>query len=332
VEAAQLQPPPAESQQVLNIVPGEAAQDAATAEASAESTKPAEPVPAAQAESAQRLTPAPTEERQQREPRLVTRAVRRAEPKPEGAAANGAREAAPEKPARGGGEVEGAEEGGPSKDQLRHYRRRWNKAESPEEKAEVLRYGAERGVPEAVALLRLLEGGQPKTEAQAPSKEQAPPAQAATAQGAQPQQPAQAGAPEEPKYMGQTRGALKRHAEAGAFIGNLAMGLGKLVGWTAPPEEMELFKDIPGFESIKAEGKPKERIAEIVTVELASISSKGGSEASPMRRRLELGLLIACTAGPGLLPYGAKLASAGLEKVAQVGGVVSRVVRRLRRR
>lgn len=278
-----------------------------------------------QEETQRHLSAVPTapQEQRQAEP---TRVLRRAQPKAEGAASD-ARE---ERPARSSAEAADAEDG-PSSDQVRRYRGRWNKAKTTKERAEALRYGAERGVPEALELMRLLKAdAAPKQEAHAQGGTTEPTA-AAPAQGAQPQAAAPT-TPEEPRYMGQARTSLQRHADAGAFIGNLVVGIGKLVEWTAPPEPMELFGGIPGFEPIKTEGKPEKRIAELVTLELSSAASKGGSEDSPTRRRLELGLLIACTAGPGLLPFGLKLASAATEKIAQLGGVVAHVVRRVRRR
>lgn len=317
--AQQVAPPPPE-------VPPTAQSEAGAPPRPEEPPRAAAPVPL-EAPS-QHLSAVPDNGTAQEDKATAAREPRRASPKPDGKGAAGA--VAREERA-GAAQHQATVDGGATKDQVRRYRERWNRAKTAAEKAEAIQYGAERGVPEAVELARLLrsEPSSQQPEAANAAQPSATPG-AAAPNAAQPQSPPQ---PPAPRIMGQPREAVAAVGEQAKWLADLFVGLGKMAGWEAQPSEpLKLFEGMPGVEPIEVKGDPRKRIAELAAVELAAMVSKhGGQEESSTRRRVELGVLMLGTAGPGLLPLASKLVGVGVEKLTQVSGVLAGLVRRWRR-
>jgi hypothetical protein len=261
------------------------------------------------------------------------------------AAARPGTQVAKESAEPGEAELDGA---GPSLDQVRRFQTKKNKARTPAEIYEALRYGVSVGAVRKEALAALA-GAAPEAAAQpqradvvpppaptpTPAAPTAPPSGQATEGATPPTASAQVPPPPppEPTIQGVPVRAVKAAADNVRFAAAQLKGVGVLTGWGAVPvEPMVLFEGQP-FE-FRCEGNPERRFVELGSLELGAFMNKTGAGdggASPFARRVELGLLGLALVGPAVFHLGRGAAGKVADRVLTVKRALGAQLRRWRR-
>jgi hypothetical protein len=229
-------------------------------------------------------------------------------------------------------EPAGDGERGPTTNQVRRFKTKWNAAKEPEQVREALKYGLDIGhlAPEHLqGILGAERRATPEPEGTKPTQPGPMAASVGTqqqaAQGAPPS-PAQPAPPD--LIMGQPRKAVQNAAEQVHFVVTQLRRLGLTQGWgTEKPEVISLFEEF-GV-AYECKGDPHKRLVELTSVELAEF--QGGGDGSSTSRRAEIALMTVALVGPGLIGPIQRVAVAVGSRLVSVARVVGGAIRRGRR-